>query len=352
MVTVAISSRSRFPRMPTRVLADLFGRLAIAAGAGIDLRRAWAAETERLPGRWRPAMERVAQSLSAGDGLAASLRAAAGAFPAVVCSIVEVGDRTGREPEVFRSLATTLSESDRAARQLRAALVKPTIQLLAAAAAVGVLIVASGSIGDLDGRPVDILGLGLKGAAGLVRYLTLLAVLLGITLAAVPLAARSWRDRGIVRRLAAWLPGIGPALVAAEAAAWCRAAAMAGHAGLDAGRLVELAAGAAPGLRISAAEIESRLRAGDTLDAALAASGRLPKRVIEAVGVGELTGTTPETLDRLVPQLEDEARAGLAAAVTLAGWAAWATVALLVALVVVRFFSFYAGLIGDIGKGR
>jgi hypothetical protein len=178
-----------------------------------------------------------------------------------------------------------------------------------------VLIVASGSIGDLDGRPVDILGLGLKGTAGLVRYLPLLAVLLGITLAAVPLAARSWRDRGIVRRLAAWLPGIGPALVAAEAAAWCRAAAMAGHAGLNAGRLVELAAGAAPGLRISAAEIESRLRAGDTLDAALAASGRLPKRVIEAVEVGELTGTTPETLDRLVPQLEDEARAGLAAAV-------------------------------------
>ena len=125
------------------------------------------------------------------------------------------------------------------------------------------LIVASGSIGDLDGRPVDILGLGLKGTAGLVRYLTLLAVLLGITLAAVPLAARSWRDRGIVRRLAAWLPGIGPALVAAEAAAWCRAAAMAGHAGLNAGRLVELAAGAAPGLRISAAEIESRLRAGE-----------------------------------------------------------------------------------------
>jgi hypothetical protein len=178
-----------------------------------------------------------------------------------------------------------------------------------------VLIVASGSIGDLDGRPVDILGLGLKGTAGLVRYLTLLAVLLGITLAAVPLAARSWRDRGIVRRLAAWLPGIGPALVAAEAAAWCRAAAMAGHAGLNAGRLVELAAGAAPGLRISAAEIESRPGAGDTLDAALAASGRLPKRVIEAVEVGELTGTTPETLDRLVPQLEDEARAGLAAAV-------------------------------------
>lgn len=347
-----ISSIPRFRPMQTRLLAELFGRLAIALGAGIDLRRAWAAETERLPGRWRPAMEKVARGLAAGDGLAASLRAAVGVFPAVVCSMVEVGDLTGREPEVFRTLAATLSESDRAARQLRAALVKPAIQLLAAAAAVGVLVVASGSIGDLDGRPVDILGLGLKGTAGLVRYLTLLAVLFGLVLTGLPLAVRSWRDRGIVRRLAAWLPGIGPALVAAEAAAWCRAAAMAGHAGLDAGRLVELAAGAAPGLRIPAAEIESRLRDGDTLDAAIAASGRLPRRVIEAVGVGELTGTTPETLDRLVPQLEDEARTGLAAAVTLAGWAVWAAVALLIALVVVRFFSFYAGFIGDIANGR
>lgn len=342
----------RTTRMPTRLLAELFGRLAIALGAGIDLRRAWAAETERLPGRWRPAMEHVARGIAGGDGLAASLRAAGGAFPAVVCSMVEVGDRTGREPEVFRNLAAALADSDRAARQLRAALVKPSLQLLAAAAAVGVLIVASGSMGDLDGRPIDILGLGLKGTAGLVRYLALIAVLLGLALAVLPLAVRSWRDRGIVRRLAAWLPGIGPALVAGEAAAWCRAAAMAGHAGLDAGRLVELAAGAAPGLRISAAEIESRLRAGDTLDAALAASGRLPKRVIEAVGVGERTGTTPETLDRLAPGLEDEARAGLAAAVTLAGWAVWAAVALLIALVVVRFFSIYAGLIGGIANGR
>ena len=340
----------RTPRMPTRVLAELFGRLAIALGAGIDLRRAWASEAERVPGRWRPVMEAVARGLAGGDGLAASLRAAAGAFPPLVCSVAEVGDRTGREPEILRDLAASLTESDRAARQLRGALLKPALQLLAAAAAVGVLIVVSGSSGDLDGRPVDILGLGLKGMPGLVRYLAILALLLGGACIAIPFLARSWRDRGIVRRLATWLPGLGPALVAGEAAAWCRAAAMAGHAGLDAGRLVELAAGAAPGLRISAAEIESRLRAGATLDAALAAGGRLPPRVIEAVGVGELTGTTPETLERLAPQLDDEARAGLAAAVTLAGWAVWGAVALLIALVVVRFFSFYAGLIEAAGR--
>lgn len=76
----------------------------------------------------------------------------------------------------------------------------------------------------------------------------------------------------------------------------------------------------------------------------------MPPRVIEAVGVGELTGTTPETLDRLAPQLDEEARAGLAAAVTLAGWAVWTAVALLIARVMVRCFSFYAGLIEAAGR--
>jgi hypothetical protein len=69
--------------------------------------------------------------------------------------------------------------------------------------------------------------------------------------------------------------------------------------------------------------------------------------VTPAVGVGELTGTTAETLGRLADQLADEARAGFTAAVRAAGTLAWAAVAGVATLVVVRFFSFYAGLIQD-----
>jgi len=47
-------------RIPDVVLADILHRLSIAVGAGIDLRRAWASEAGRVPGRWRPALERVA----------------------------------------------------------------------------------------------------------------------------------------------------------------------------------------------------------------------------------------------------------------------------------------------------
>ncbi len=333
--------------MPNRVLADLLGRLAIALAAGIDLRRAWASETARVPCRWKAAMETVGRGIAGGDGLADSMEHAGAAFPPVVRALVGVGDASGRAAETLRDVAATLERSVRSRRELVGALVRPAFQLAAALAAIGVLIVVTGWITDLDGRPVDILGLGLKGVPGLIRYGLLLAAALAVAIACLPAAARSWHDRGLVRTIATRIPAVGPAVRAAEAAGWCGAASLASHAGLDAGRLVRLASSAAPGLQIDAAAVESQLRKGDTLEEALRRSGRLPGRVLEAVAVGEMTGTTAETLERLSGQLDDEARAGFATAVQATGFLAWAAVAGLIAIVVFRFASFYVGMINQ-----
>ena len=45
------------------------------------------------------------------------------------------------------------------------------------------------------------------------------------------------------------------------------------------------------------------------------------------VNVGETTGTVPETLNRLSPQFEDQARRSLRALASAAGWAVWCLVA-------------------------
>lgn len=334
--------------MPTRLLAELLGRLSFALAAGIDLRRAWTGETGRMPHRWRAAMESVSRGLSAGDGLAAAMRGAGGGFPPLVCALVEVGDHTGREAEVLGDVAKSLLEQVRSRRALVATLVRPTVQLAIALVAIGVLILASGA-GAAAGTG-DMLGLGLTGTRGLVTYLEILAAVAVGVAVVTPLAARSWRNRGPVQRIAVHLPVLGPALSAAEAGAWCRAAALASHAGLDAGRLAALASAAAPGLRIPAAEVEERLRAGDDLAEALGRARRLPGRVLEAVRVGELTGTLPATLDRLAGLLEDESRAGLTAAVRGVGFLAWGAVAVLATMVLYRFFSFYVGLIEQAGR--
>ena len=338
-------------RMPDAVLADLLGRLSVALAAGIDLRRAWAGEVARAPAAWRPRMEEVARGLAEGSGLAESMGRAGAAFPPLVRGMVAVGDETGHEAETLREIAELLHRTVRAARALRGSLVWPAFQLAVALAVVGFLILIAGFIRDSGGGAVDVLGIGLTGVGGLLRYVVIVVGLLAAGAVALKLAVGNWRRHGFVRTVVDRVPIIGAAARAAEAAAWCRAASLASGAGLDARRLVHLSSTAAPGLWLDADAIERRLRSGATLEEALRASGRFPRRVLEAVAVGELTGNTAEVLDRLAGQCDEEARHGFEAAARVAGFLAWAAVAALIVTVIFRIFSFYVAAIQDAAGG-
>lgn len=333
-------------RIPDAVLADVLGRLALALGAGIDVRRAWASETQRVPRRWQRTMAAVGAGLANGVGLGVAMECAGG-FPPLVTALATVGDRTGHEAELLGDAGASLRHAIRSRRALARGLVKPAIQLAIAVAVIGLLILVSGGVQGLDGRSIDMVGLGLSGVRGLAVFAgAVVAAGLGVVLIGA-LAARSWAADGVVRRVVACLPGIGSATRAAEAAAWCRAASVASGVGLDVGSLVTLTARVAPGLGIRRDVVEDRVRAGSSLVEALRERGSLPRSVLEAVAVGEMTGTTAETLDREAALLEERARDGFAATVAWIGWLAWAGVAVLVALVVWRFFSFYVGLLDD-----
>lgn len=337
--------------LPDAFLADMLGRLATALGAGIDLRRAWAGETARAPKKLRPAMDAVARALADGAGLGAALTAAGAAFPPFVRGMVAVGDETGHEPETLRDVSETLRAGIRARRALRQSLAQPAFQLAIAVIVVGILILVAGLLRDAAGRPIDLLGTGLAGPAGLMQYLAILAALAAALWGGARFIASRWRGSGLVRRIVSLVPVVGPAARAAEAAAWCRAASLASGAGLPAGRLMTLTALVAPGLALDADTVEETLRGGATLADVLHGSGRFPRRLVETVDVGELTGTTAETLGRLADDFDDEARCGITAAARGAGFLVWLAVAGLIALVVFRIFSSYLGMIQDAAKG-
>lgn len=336
--------------IPDGVLAEVFARLGTALAAGVDVRRAVAAEAARVPARWRAAVEVVAASVAEGGSLADALGRAGEAFPPAVIGMVAVGERAGRDAETLADVAAALRGAARARREFLASLVGPSIRLAAALAVIGVLILVSGITRDLDGRPLDLLGIGLTGSTGLTIYVGILVAGAVGVVVGWPAVERSWRTWGLVRRLAGSLPLIGPAAAAGEAARWSRAAALAAHAGVDAGGLVELASRAAPGLSLDPRDVERRLRGGDTLAEALEAGGRLPRRVLDTVAAGEVSGTTAESLARLVPHLEEESRRGFTAAAATLGFAAWAAVAGLIVLVVFRLAAVYIGIIEAAGK--
>lgn len=333
--------------MPTALVADVLGRIAIALAAGVDPRRAWASESARVPPRHRPAMEAASRALAAGGGIADAMRAAEGAFPAFVIGMAQVGDETGHQAETLRELASTLRGTVRSSRALRASLVWPAFQLAMALAVVGLLIFLAGVLTDGNGKAIDILGLGLVGASGLATYVALLGAAAVIGTLALRWTLASWRRHGVARTIAARVPVLGRASAAAEAAAWCRAASLASHAGLSAGRLTALASSAAPGVRIDAAALEDRLRAGATLAEALRETGRFDDRLLHAVAVGEATGNTAEVLDRIAGEFDDESRRGFETAARGVGLAAWAVVSGLIVLVIFRVFSFYVGAIRE-----
>lgn len=333
--------------MPTAVLAEMLGRLSIAVSAGIDMRRAWAGEAGRVPRRWRSAMEQVSRALAEGEPLAGAMGRAAGAFPPFVLGMIAVGDATGHEAETLREVSEMLRAGLRSTRELLRGLIGPAIQLSAAVAVVGLLILVSGFIRDGEDRPVDILGIGLSGLPGLLTYLAAVAGLVAMLALMGNMLLGSWRRHGPARWLAVLVPVVGPAARAAEAAAWCRAASLASGAGLPAGRLVSLASSAAPGISIDPAALEERLRCGASLADALTGQAGLPRQVLEAIDVGELTGTTAEGLARVAEACDEQARSGFSAAARGVGFLAWGLVAGLIALVIYRIFSFYLGMLQD-----
>ena len=333
------------PQMPTKLLAEILGRMALSLAAGIGVRRAWKGEVERVPRRWRGAMEAVGQALGAGESLSEAMTLAGETFPPLIRGMVSVGERTGHEAETLRELARMLDQVERTRRAFVGGLVWPGFQLAIAILVIGVLIWVAGGIRDEQHKPIDILGFGLVGSAGLAAYLSIVAFLAIAGVFAGRMAVASWRRSGFVRRVVSPLPVIGAAARAAEAAAWCRAASLASAAGLDAGTLVRLGATVAPGIPLDADRVARRLREGATLADTLRESGGFPPTLIEGVIAGELTGNTAEVLDRLARDYDEEARQKFEASAQVAGFVVWGLVAALIALVIFRIFSFYVGAI-------
>jgi type IV pilus assembly protein PilC len=93
------------------------------------------------------------------------------------------------------------------------------------------------------------------------------------------------------------------------------------------------------------------IRAGEEIATALVATGLFPDTYIQTVEVADASGTLPESLERLSPKLEADARRSLAALVITSGWLIWMVVAAFIIFLIFSLASFYVGMINDAAKG-
>ena len=337
-------------RISIKELSGLSHRLATSLEAGIDMRAVWKREASgtaraSLKARFKTINSAVAD----GQSLADALNSTGDFFPPLFRELTNVGEQSGRLPDVFAQLHRHYEDQIKRRRIFLAAIAWPAVQLTLAILIVGVLIWALGAIGKSTGTTIDILGFGLIGSSGLAVYAAFIS---GVGIAAVLLGQAV--SRGLlwtrpIQRLALKIPVLGKALetLALVRLAWSLHLTF--NTGMDVRRAVRMSLQAAGNALYTdlMKPIDRWLSAGSSLHEAFANTGEFPNEFLDALDVGERSGKLVESMDHLARRYRDRAKTALATLTMLAGFAVWCMVAVLIIALIFRIAMFYIGTLND-----
>ena len=263
----------------------------------------------------------MAEEVDGGAALAAAMRGS-GAFPTYACGLVEVGEQTGRTEEALAALSRYYEDRVRMDRRVRGALLYPAVMLALMLVVIGVLLVKVLPIFDdvyasLGGRLSGV-------AAGLLtlgRWLEGALPVFWIALAALALLGFLFTAVGPLRRglLSLWQRGHGDRGVSRKLnnARLAQAMAMGMASGLPLEEALGLSAGLVEGgAKRRCEDCRKRLEGGETLSAALKASGLLPANQSRLLELGQRSGAGDASMEKIARDLGEEGEAALDAAVS------------------------------------
>lgn len=338
-------------RISIKELAGLCHRLATSLDAGIDMRAVWkreASSSARAPLRSR--FQVINRAVAEGQSLSEAVNSTGDFFPPLFRELLNVGEQSGRLPDVLAQLHRHFEDQVKRRRLFLAAIAWPALQLGMAILIVGFLIWILGAIGSRSGTTFDVLGFGLTGTSGLAVYAAfvsgvgIVALLLGRAVSRGLLWTRS------IQRLTLKIPVLGKALETLALARLAWSLHLTFNTGMDVRRAVRLSLQAAGNARYTdlIKPIDKWLLAGSSLHEAFGNTGEFPAEFLDALDVGELSGKLVESMDRLATQYRDRAKVALAALTILAGCVVWCMVAMLFIALIIRFFMlFYLGPINE-----
>ncbi|MEZ6055955.1 MAG: type II secretion system F family protein [Planctomycetaceae bacterium] len=349
-------------RVKLKHLALLCRSLSTSLSAGVALLKTFeTASRKALRPDLRDSLALVTKDIEAGSTLTEALDAQGDYYPDLFVDMIGVGEQTGSLPEVLESLAEHYESNLQLKRDFIGQMTWPLIQFGAAIMIVGLLIFVFGMIAEKSGgvteefgiKGGDLLGWGLTGTNGVLWWFGGWAVLLTGIWGGYFLFTRSLMGLKLVHRALMSLPVIGGCMRDFGIARFSWAFYLTQNAGmpiddsLDAS-LLATANGAFIG---EAPRIIDSVIAGEDLSDALNNTGLFPEEFINIVQVSETTGTVPESLHRLSPQFQEQARRSLKLLTTLAGWGIWIGTATFIIYIIFSFAMMYIGILQKLSGG-
>jgi type IV pilus assembly protein PilC len=331
------------PRIRLRELAQLCRRLAVATKAGLEDRRIWRDEAERGRPVRRRVVAKVAEELSKGESIGDALKKTGDFFPSLFREIVGVGDATGQLDRAYRQLAENYEDTIAARRSFLTALSWPLIQLVLAVSVVGITIAVVGALNlkDMDGKPLDMFGLGISGSNALLLYCSFLVVsTIKVTLSFY-VARHGFRWTRSLQRMTLKIPIVGGALTTLCLARFTWALQLLLDTPMDLRKSLPLALDAAGNDYYwqQAPKVVRSIEQGETLHTALVKTEAFPRELLDAMEVGEKTGMIAETMERLSAEYRERAKAAISVLAQVFGYLVWALVAAMIIVLIFRVFN-------------
>jgi len=310
--------------------------------AGVDVRKSLQTSSQQSSdSRLASSAQRVQKAIAGGSSLAESIGNEGELYPPLFRDLVNVGELTGTAPDIFASLAKYYEARVQQAREFRAQIAWPVIQLVAAIGIIGLLIFILGILPpQANGKPMDNIGLGLYGSSGSVIWF-----LSWLALAAFGFFALKWISNNPAGQMALHplllrVPVIGRCMqsFAISRFSWCFA--LTQQAGMSIRPSLECSLKATANGAFIAAEplIWQDMKDGESLTDALTSSQLFPREYLQVVATAEETGTVPEQLDRLSHLFDDEARRAMNRLTMFFSGAIWLSVVVLIVFFIFRIF--------------
>lgn len=291
--------------------------LLLHAGVGAADALALLAE-EESDSHCRSILDSMARRMDDGLSLAAAVQES-GCFPDYLCSLLEVGERSGRTEEALSALSKHYENRARLDRRLRAALLYPAILLVIMLAVIVILLVRVLPVFNevysyLGGRLTGVAGGLLALGQALDQAMPFLCVLLALVVAAVALFAlspgfrtrvlsfwrRHWGDRGVSHKI--------------NNARLAQSLAMGLSSGLPLEESMTLAASLldeVPAARSRCLDCLDRLEQGLPLAKAMGESGALPKGECRLLELGLRSGAGDTVMEDIARRLSEESESAL-----------------------------------------
>jgi type IV pilus assembly protein PilC len=345
-------------RVPLKTLAVLCKSLATMLHAGVPLLKTLEIASRKTgDAGCRRRLAAVREEVRQGTDIAQALREQRGYFPELMTDMVAVGEQSGQLPEVLDGLADHYENVLRLRRLLIAMITWPVIQLVAAILVIAMVIFVLGMIAGSRGpgsKQHDILGLGLMGTSGAIQWLAMSFGSIIAILGSYFLIANVFRRKRFLDGLLMKIPVLGGCMRSFAIARFSWAFALTQQTGMPIARSLDLSFRATSnGAFVGASpHVCELVMDGNELSQALDESRLFPDEYLSLVQVSEASGTVPETLQRLSPQFEDQARRSLGVLVIALAWLIWAGVAVLIIFIIFSFVMTYVGMINRAANGN